>query len=158
MNEQQTQRLQAWFDGEVSAAECAEIEALLEADPEARTFVGGLTRTREVLGGSHATKGDVEAAWNRVEARITRMDEGSSSRVLKFPQLIAVAAAVVVVGMMLWLPFRFAGQGGEAGDGLESTVMMVETDLENATPVVYIDQPSGWTVVWVMEEPLPEKI
>jgi sugar-specific transcriptional regulator TrmB len=32
------------------------------------------------------------------------------------------------------------------------TVYMVETDLENATPVVYLDEPSGWTVVWVVEQ------
>jgi hypothetical protein len=31
-------------------------------------------------------------------------------------------------------------------------VEMVETDLENTVPVVYLDQPSGWTVVWVIEE------
>lgn len=157
MNEERARRLQAWFDGEVSAAECAEVEALLETDPEAQDYLDELNRTREGLNASHFRAINVDRAWTRTHDKLERLDERAASRVLSFPQLIAVAAAMMVLGMLLWLPFRQAGEAAAGPGGLESTVLMVETDLENATPVVYIDPPSGWTVVWVLEEPLPEK-
>ena len=70
---------------------------------------------------------------------------------LTFPQLMTTAAAVMLFGMALWWPFRDAGQPDLPEATPAPAVMMVETDLKDATPVVYIDQPSGWTVVWVLE-------
>ena len=57
---------------------------------------------------------------------------------------------ILLVGMGIWFPLRQMGHQDEAFS-LGSTVQMVETDLEGATPIVYIDEPSGWTVVWVVE-------
>lgn len=157
MNLEQAARLQAWFDGEVSASECAEIEAMLDAEPEAREYLDALSRTREALNASHLRKVDTGAAWGDLLVELGRSDKRHAGKLLNFPQLTAVAAAVVVFGMALWIPFRNAGQPSAGDAGLESMVEMVETDLENATPVVYIDQPSGWTVVWVLEQELPGK-
>ena len=33
----------------------------------------------------------------------------------------------------------------------ESVVEFVDTDIPDASPVVYTDEQSGWTVVWVTE-------
>ena len=152
MKEEIAIRLAAWFDGEVSPGECAEIEHLLEADPEARAYVDQLARTRSALEGAHLRPGVGSAAWGELRQRLEHESARRSSSTLRFPRMLAAAAAVVLVGMFLWLPLRKMGYSPSGQQpGLESVVQMVETDLEGATPIVYIDQPSGWTVVWVLE-------
>ncbi|MGC9450007.1 MAG: anti-sigma factor family protein [Oceanipulchritudo sp.] len=152
MNEARARRLQSWFDGEVSATECGEIESLLERDAQARDFVKGLSRTREALQEAHAGSIDVEGTWGEFLEKLNRSEQERASRVLSFPQVMAAAAAVMALGIAVWLPFRQAGDQAARERPLGATVEMVETDLEGATPIVYIDQPSGWTVVWVLEE------
>ncbi|MEM8867051.1 MAG: hypothetical protein AAGC73_02175 [Verrucomicrobiota bacterium] len=34
-------------------------------------------------------------------------------------------------------------------------MVQVETELENASAIVYVDEESGWTVVWVNEAETP---
>lgn len=150
MNDETQQRLEAWFDGELTSAEHAAVEALLDKDAAARAYVDQLARTRELLQGAHVSTVDGDAAWESVQERLDEADRQRSARILSFPQLLAAAAAVMLVGMGIWFPLRKMGAVEEAY-ALESTVHMVETELENATPIVYIDEPSGWTVVWVVE-------
>ena len=150
MNEESQQRLEAWFDGELSPAEHAEVEQFLDENETARAYIDQLTRSRELLLGAHVSTVDGDAAWESVKERLEEADRQRSARILTFPQLVAAAAAVMLVGMGIWYPLRKMGQVDEAY-ALESTVELVETELENATPIVYIDEPSGWTVVWVVE-------
>jgi hypothetical protein len=67
--------------------------------------------------------------------------------------MLLTAAAVMVLGMAVWWPLRQASIRQSIGsEALHvERVELVETDLEGATPIVYLDQPSGWTVVWVVE-------
>ena len=150
MNEETRRRLEAWFDGEVSPEDCAGIEQILDEDEEARAYVEGLNLSREALQGAHVSSIDGDAAWESFQERLDKVDNRRSVRVLTFPQLMAAAAAVMLVGMGIWFPLRKVGHVDPAFS-LESTVEMVETELEGATPIVYIDEPSGWTVVWVIE-------
>jgi hypothetical protein len=150
MNDETQQRLAAWFDGELSSSEHAEVEQILEQDAAARAYVDQLARSREMLQGAHVSTVDGDAAWESVRERLEEADRQRSARVLTFPQLVAAPAAVMLVGMGIWFPLRKMGQLDQAY-ALESTVEMVETELEGATPIVYIDEPSGWTVVWVVE-------
>jgi hypothetical protein len=150
MNDEMRIRLEAWFDGEVSPEDCAEIERLLQDNEAARAYVNDLNKAREALQGAHVSSIDGDAAWESFQERLDMADHRRSSRVLSYPQLLAAAAAVMLVGMGIWFPLRKLGQIDEAY-ALESTVEMVETELEGAIPIVYIDEPSGWTVVWVVE-------
>jgi anti-sigma factor RsiW len=156
MNDELRRRLEAWFDGEVSPEECAGVERLLKADDESRAYVESLNKAREAMQGAHVSTIDGEAAWESFQERLDKADRERSTRVLSFPQMMAAAAAVVLVGMGIWFPLRQMGHQNEAF-ALESTVQMVETDLEGATPIVYIDEPSGWTVVWVVEPEEPQQ-
>ena len=150
MNDEIQQRLEAWFDGELSPTQHAEIEQLLESDEAARAYVEQLARTRDLLQGAHVASVDGDAAWESVRERLDQADQRRFARILTFPQMVGAAAAVMLVGMGIWFPLRNMGQVNEAY-ALGSTVEMVETELEGATPIVYIDEPSGWTVVWVVE-------
>lgn len=156
MNDELHIRLEAWFDGEVSPGECAEIEELLRTDETARSYVAKLERMREALEGAHVAKPDGGAALESLREELDKAEWRRSSRVLSFSQIVAAAAAVMLVGMGIWFPLRQMGMKDEAYS-LETTVYMVETELEGATPIVYIDEPSGWTVVWVVEAEEPEQ-
>lgn len=150
MNETTIKRLEAWFDGECSPKEVSAIEELLQDDPEARAYVEQLEQAREALRGAHVANIDGDAVWESFRERLDEAGHKRSAKVLSFPQLLATAAAVMLVGMGIWFPLREMGRVDESLS-LENTVYSVETELEGATPIVYIDEPSGWTVVWVVE-------
>ena len=149
-------RIAAWFDGERTGAEKTEIEALLESDEEARAYLAELKRTRSALQGAHVSPVEDSAAWGALQDRIEKPSAGHAGRLLQFPRMAAAAAAIVALGMGLWWPLRQMGNTAHE-TGLESSVYMVETEIENATPIVWIDEPSGWTVVWVLEDEVPEE-
>ena len=149
MKEELAIRLEAWFDGELSPTERFDVEAIIDQDPMAREYVDQLKQTRIALQ-VHQPRVDVSQAW---EAHLDRLESAKNTRsgkVFSFPKMVTAFAAIMVLGMALWLPMRKMGDLSESG-GLESVVQMVETDLVGATPIVYLDQPSGWTVVWVVE-------
>ena len=184
MNEETRNRLAAWFDGE--SVDQAEVEAILEKDAEARAYIEELQTTRSALAGAHA-RGTIPAPeWESVA---TRLDEGEVAggiarsrassiarilspgvarsratggpgRVLSFPRALAAVAAIMILGIAIWIPFRQASisQSTASSELMVNSVEMVETDLEGVTPVVYLDQPSGWTVVWVLEDTEPSGI
>ena len=152
-------KLQALVDNELPASEAAKMTARVEADPEARAFVEDLRRTREVLSSAHIRTSTREAPWESVQARMDQPDPQYGNRLITFPQALTAVAALLLLSLILYVPSRTpAPQGIQETDGLDSAVYLVETDLENATPIVYIDQPSGWTLVWVAElQEEPEK-
>jgi anti-sigma factor RsiW len=149
-------RIAAWFDEELTGAEKAEIEALLESDEEAQAYLKELKRTRSALQGAHVSPVEDSAAWGALQDRLEKPSTSNTGNLLQFPRMAAAAAAIVALGMGLWWPLRQTGHTAPE-TGLESSVYMVETEIENATPIVYIDETSGWTVVWVLEDEIPEE-
>lgn len=154
MKEETAIQLEAWFDGELTEAEAARIEAQLESDPELRAHLESLKAARQAMAAVPPAAVDVDAAWATVEERLDQPVREDNRKVISFPRALATMAAILVLGMALWMPMRKMGGSANNLEGLadESVVQMVETDIENATSIVYLDQPSGWTVVWVMEE------
>jgi ferric-dicitrate binding protein FerR (iron transport regulator) len=150
MNEETRSQLNAWFDGELSPAEQQRVQSLVDSDPEAKAYVEELRHTREALKAAHAHPSHAIPEWSQVEARLERP---RPAQVLSLSRMLLTAAAVMVLGMAVWWPLRQAGIRQSIGsEELHvERVELVETDLEGATPIVYLDQPSGWTVVWVVE-------
>lgn len=154
MNEETRNRLAAWFDGEAGDAEAARIGAMLEQDVQARAYLEELRRTRAALAGAHTKRRSAVPEWQSFSARLDEPERGRLQSVLSFPRMLGAVAAVMVLGMAVWIPFRQASisQSTARAELMVNSVELVETDLEGATPVVYLDQPSGWTVVWVLEK------
>jgi anti-sigma factor RsiW len=159
MNEETRNQLTAWFDGQLSPAEEERMESLLKGDPEARAYVEDLERTREALKTAHANPSRRVPEWSEFEKRLDS-PQARPAKVLTFPRMILTAAAVMVLGIAVWWPLREASirQSTAADELLVQRVELVETDLEGATPIVYLDQQSGWTVVWVVESDEPADI
>lgn len=154
MNEETRNRLAAWFDGEAGEAEAARIGALLKQDAHARAYLEELRQTREALAGAHKERRSPVPEWHSFSARLDEPERAHRQTVLSFPRMLGAVAAVMVLGMAVWIPFRQASisQSTARAELLVNSVELVETDLVGATPVVYLDQPSGWTVVWILED------
>lgn len=151
MNEEMEMRLAKWFDGEADPVEAREVEKLLESNAEARAALSELRRMRDAMAYSHTDPSRVPQ-WSQLDRQLEKETERKASAVLGFPRMAGLTAIIVLSGMAVWLPFRNAGEAGLDQDNpLVDRVESVETDLEGATPVVYLDQPSGWTVVWILE-------
>jgi anti-sigma factor RsiW len=159
MNDETRSQLAAWFDGELDPAGREQVQSLIDRDPEARAYVDDLRRTREALKSAHTVSTEVIPEWSQFAKRLDS-PQGRSAKVLTFPRMILTAAAVMVLGMAVWWPLRQAGMDSSTTteEMLVQRVELVETDLVGATPIVYLDQPSGWTVVWVVEPDDPAEI
>ncbi len=145
-------RIAALFDGEVDSVEKAELQALIARDPEAKAYWDELEHLSGTLQGAHVSSTRSGASWEAIRQQINKPGMGSDDKVLHFPKYATAAAALVALGIGIWYPSHKSDSANELElSGLDDPVYMVETDLENATPVVYIDEPSGWTVVWVVE-------
>lgn len=146
-------RIAALFDGEADSTEKAELRALMQRDPEAQAYWDQLKELSRKLQGSHYAGIDAAAQWNAFSRRRDKANPAGQKKLLYFPRLATAAAALVALGIGIWFPGRKIDSTTELETGgLDHAVYMVETDLENATPIVYIDEPSGWTVVWVVEQ------
>ena len=151
MNEEMEIRLAKWFDGEANPVEAREVEELLEKSPEARAVLSELRRVSDAMASAHVDPSRIPQ-WERIDRQLDKQGKRKVSARFGSPRMAGLAAIIVLSGMALWLPFRKAGQSGIVEDSpLVDRVEIVETDLEGATPVVYLDQPSGWTVVWILE-------
>jgi anti-sigma factor RsiW len=153
MKETDIRKIEAWFDGEATPGESRQVESLLKDDPQAKAYLEQLEASKKLLQGAHVSTSQ-PPEWGEVKQRAGRLHDNPARKVVSFPRAMAAAAAIVLIGMALWIPMRKAGMEAVPAVSLYESVDFVETDLEGATPVVYLDQPSGWTVVWVVEEPV----
>ena len=152
-------RIAALFDGEADSAEQADLRALLESDPDAKAYWNSLQSLSDNLQGAHVSHADAGAHWNNLRQRLDQPAPVETEKVLYFPKFSAAAAALVALGIAIWFPGRKMDSPADLDvAGLDAAVYMVETDLENASPVVYIDEPSGWTVVWVVEQDIQDPV
>jgi len=151
-------RLAAYFDGELGPQERANVEQWLARDPAARAALAALQRTRATIAAAeehaHATPSvDSDQAWLELRRRIAadhQTAEGIASprraTLLSFPRVLSAAAAVVALGIAVWWPLHHMGHSAPGVYAVD----FLETDLTDSTPVIYIDEPSGWTVVWIV--------
>ena len=145
--------LERYLDGESAPGEAIAVEALLERDPAAKRCLEELNLLRQTLETAHQEPQEPVPSWESVRDRETAAEEGKGVSIRSHWKLVSSMAAILVLGMLLWIPVRtkMVHDVEPAALSLGETVEMVETDLENATPIVYLDQPSGWTVVWVSQ-------
>ena len=110
-----------------------------------------------------AVEVDVDRAWSEIQAGIHAEKKAatviSDSHPAERPKLVrfyqwlsysGAAAAAIVIGWLSMVLFNGIPSHSEA-DYLAAAVEYVETDIEGASSVVYVDQDSGWTIVWVDE-------
>jgi hypothetical protein len=96
-------------------------------------------------------------SWGKIQTAISEDTggKGASSKLILFPPLfrvLGIAAAIALVASIVWknLPSTQL-KVTERYAASQSVVEFVDTDIPDVSPVVYTDEISGWTVVWVAE-------
>ena len=147
------------LDGELSPEEADSLNQYLEKHQEAIDWM----ESCNLIEGSAADKDranvqvDAASIWQSVHREISEKteDPDNSSNLVFFPLLFktaGIAAAIALVATLLWLNLPKDGeQMTERYAASESVIEFVDTEIPDASPVVYTDEQSGWTVVWVTE-------
>ena len=140
------------MDGELSPDQEARLKVWLDQHPEGRELQQEWTQYRSWINSTpqdgiktpEAARADVERAIRRTEDQPVP---------LLTPWKVWATASLVLLlilgGIITWGTRK--GSFVVAQDKTPmNEVEWVETDLPNASPMVYQDQESGWTVIWVM--------
>jgi anti-sigma factor RsiW len=146
-------RLQACVDGELPAAEVAEVQAWLARDPEARLLLAELKNTTNALKGYEADlklPESRELFWSRIERQIQRSErpatpvpEGLAWWRVWLQGQFAPLAGVAVLAVMLGVLFLESGRGVTPESG---EIDLASDDMGSHT---FRDQEQKMTVVWL---------
>ncbi len=149
------------MDGELSSPDADRLNDYLEQNPGAIEWMESNQLAENAT--HEAPEVDVASAWKDIERSINRTphaqkDSGKIIWLPVFYRAMGAAAAIAVMGSLVWMNFRGPPEAiTERYAASESVVEFVDTGIPDASPVVYTDEASGWTVVWVTEmEPMPD--
>ena len=138
-------------DGELSPARRKRLETFLTAHPDLRAEAAAWMATGTALRGLRAPGGPTpEAAWNDVRRAIRQEDAPADHAgrwsLAMMPRAWALAlTAVALMFVGIWSLFRI----GPRARLLQADVEMVETDLSDATLMIYTDAETRSVVIWV---------
>ncbi len=134
-------------DGATPASDQAAIAAHLSACSECQRFAETLRRLPDWIAeevASHPVP-DAEEMWREVQAQIqTPPKPRKVAPIVWLTAPLAAAAALVFA----FLPQRNAPDSSVIADNQIVQVDYVEVEDPDATAMVYVDNESGWLVVW----------
>ncbi len=154
MNIDQTVKLQAYLDNEVSSAEARETAAWLARDPDARQLAEELTLVKKLMAeGEVAVKlpESREFHWSKIQRGIAQVEPRSEVRRSRAPWwariLGPVAAAAAVVLLMVasgsFDVFRLKSVAGGAQE------IETEEPTDDSGAITFRSHREGMTVVWI---------
>lgn len=151
--------IQRAVDGErLSARERTAVDRWLAEDPDARAWRAFLTEAAEAhrAEAEPAAVPDADSVWVAVAPQLEPRAEArtGSERLLRHP-VLAVAAGLAAAVLIALGAALYRMPGPPAPDPAFDAVETAGTDIPGASTVVYIDEPTGLTVVWVIEPEAP---
>lgn len=136
------------IDGDLPAEQDAQLAAYLDKHPDLRAMrdewatYGDSLRAETIENAATAA-----AAWNDVRREMRQSDAG---RAVTIPWRATLGWATALVVVMLgWATFLPQTASDAVDGGLGSDVEMVDTDLSDATVIVYKDSGTDWVIIWV---------
>lgn len=152
MNDREQLLLQAWVDGEVSAAEARRAEELAHRDPEARALVAELRMTAAALATGEPARVLPESReffWCKIEREIqrpvSRLPARKAIPVARwFVRWLAPAGVVVLLTFLLLSPELGTGWWTKSLQGAE-----IENPQEDVSSYTFRSDSDRMTVVWI---------
>ena len=155
--------LSAWMDGEAGARRRAAAGEDPGASPALRRTRAQFEAIGETLRDDPVPAGQTpEAAWSDIQRRLRPAvdapgEAGSSGIFASRMRWVAAMVVAVFIGLAgLWIgnSARNAEQALAATGGVD--VEWVETGVENADTMVYWDEETDLTVIWLLIDEAPE--
>ncbi|WP_269543150.1 hypothetical protein [Cerasicoccus fimbriatus] len=155
MNDADAQLLMRFYDAECTPAEEDAAGELIRSNPTAADWLAELAAQQERWETLPPVLNEVaiEADWQALRLKLANEGaqfKGRAKRELAWSSYWTAGAAAVVfllASITVLLPRHELPTTGVTPNIVES----VETDIEGATPIIFVDQQSGWSVVWVDE-------
>lgn len=146
MNEELELKLQAYVDGELSAGEVSEVEALLQSNAEARDLVTELRNTSGALSAFEAelkVPDSREFYWSKIRRQIEREEAVPAARptIPWWQKILVPGGAFAAIAIAVMLALSPGGGGGPKA--------LLETDLADVDAITYRDEAEQMTVVWL---------
>ena len=146
------EQLNRYFDGALTEEERAILSEALQHNPELRGRLADIGEMADLHRESFPEEKDsffIEQQFQEIQRQL-EPEVKPRENLIAFPgrwliSTVGIAAAVLftVTSLLMW-----NHTGGDAYDDL-SNVDFVETDIEGANPMVFVDEQSGWTFVWL---------
>ena len=146
------EQLNRYFDGELTEEESSILKDALQQDAGLREQLADIEEMANLHRESSPEAKDtffIEQQFQEIQRQL-EPEPKPRENLITFPgrwliSTVGIAAAVLftVTGLLLW-----NHTGKEAYNDL-ANVDFVETDIEGANPMVYVDEQSGWTFVWL---------
>ena len=149
---QQDLQLQAYLDNELSSGDRAAMEQLLEQDPGMQRQLEALKALSAELASLPAVEVmPVEPVLQNVQREVRLSQTAPASRPAWKWAWAPAAAAAMIWGAVSLLPFSSVPLPASV------IVEQIEVQSDATVPLVYTDQDSGWTVVWLSNSTAQEE-
>ncbi|WP_309398268.1 hypothetical protein [Cerasicoccus maritimus] len=154
MKDADAQLLMRFYDGECSPAEEDAAGRLIREEPEAMPWLDALAAQQERFENLPPVLSElaIEQDWQSLKEQLAPTATPSQPKKsnLVWPRFWTASAAAAII-LFAAIAFLLPGNDATAQAVTPNIVDSVETDIEGATPIIYVDQESGWSVVWVDE-------
>ncbi|MCG8525330.1 MAG: zf-HC2 domain-containing protein [Opitutales bacterium] len=146
------EKLHLFLDDQLSAEEREQFEKELLESPELSEKLAELSELSDLHKASVPEgKSDlfIEQELGSIMKSIEGKNQKQPSNVLGFPNWllgtagVAAAAAFTVFGVLNWVPSK------SAKNVYTPAASFVETDIRGASSMIFEDENTGWTIVWV---------
>ena len=149
MNQNLQLKLQAYLDGELSASDAREVEALVQSDVAASELLAELRNTISAL---QAFEVDVklpesrEFYWSKIRRQIESVEAVPVARptVPWWRRILVPTGAFAVFAIAAMLALNRSGPNQSP---------LLETSLDDAGAITYRDEAEGMTLVWLSYPP-----
>lgn len=160
--------LSRWMDGELDTHDTEAFENGMESNATRIKTREVWEQIRAELRAGTCDRIDsttVAADWTALESRLPpRQSEGkdhpaaADKNIIRFPWFwiggFAAMAAAVALSIGVWIQDagnNTAGDEAFAYSDSDASISFVETGIPGASSMMYVDEPSGWTIVWVTD-------
>lgn len=152
MTRKQQLRIAAYADGQLDPVGQLQVQQLLQESEVARAYLDHLQSSSAALRNLPNPAVDAEQAWQQLQPQLSRQPHAPATRrSWSLPRAFPVfAGSLAATAVALVLSFVFLSHTPQSHLSADA-VQLLETDIVGGIPIVFLDQPSGWTVVWVAQ-------
>lgn len=146
--------LSQYIDGELRDSKSGRLSADLESDASLRDLKAEYSAIGDQLRDLEPSEAPpVEKMWSDIRREIrrgTRQEIEPSAFGVRLRWAGGTVATALVL-MMAWVVMQSSFFGSEAYAASAAEVEWVETEVPNASTMVYCDDDTGMTVIWILE-------